>query len=308
MGGRHMSASIREMTSSNLIIMVCKAIRRLAASPILSDETAIKLMYRATFHKSLDLDNPITFNEKLQWMKLYDRNPLYTTLVDKAALKKWAAKKIGDDRVLPTLGVWHQFEDINFDSLPNQFVLKCTHDSGSVVICKNSTQFDKRKARRRLTRALRRDYYLLGREWPYKNVPRRIICEPYVESLANGDLPDYKFFCFDGTPKIMYVATGRQLRSEPYFDFFDMDFNRLDIRNGHPNSPLSKFDKPYEFETMKQFASILSQGIPFVRVDFYEVDGKAVLGEMTFFHDCGFEPFDPSSWDEKLGSWLNLSR
>ena len=185
-------------------------------------------------------------------------------------------------------------------------MLKCAHDSGSVVLCKDAQSFDERAAGRRLSRALDRDYSAIGREWPYHDVPRRIICEPYIEGLAKGDLPDYKFFCFGGEPRIMFVATGRQTMAEPYFDFFDMDFHRLEIRNGHPNSPVKRFHKPGEFGLMKEYAARLSSGIPFVRVDFYDVGGKAMFGEMTFYHHCGFVPFEPESWNETLGSWIEL--
>lgn len=285
-----------------------KVIGRMASLPIISDEAALKIQFRAVFGRQLNLDNPVTFNEKLQWLKLYDRNPLYTTLVDKAAMKDWAAARIGKDRLIPTLGIWEHFDDINFDNLPKRFVLKCTHDSGSVVICTDRDSFDIKAARKKLTRALRRDYSRLGREWPYKNVPRRIICEPFIGNLGNGDLPDYKFFCFNGEPKIMFVATGRQSMPEPYFDYFDMEFRRLGIRNEHPNSPVSNFDKPIEFELMKEFAATLSKGIPFVRVDFYDSCGKARLGELTFSHWSGLSSFDPEVWDERLGSWIILPR
>ena len=283
-----------------------KIARRLAALPILPDEIAVKLLYGSVFHRTLDLGNPRTFNEKLQWLKLYDHNPVYTKLVDKHAVKEWAASKMGSDRVVPTVGVWESFDDIDFAALPDSFVLKCTHDSGSTVICRDARAFDRGAARKKLTRALRRNFFYAGREWPYRDVPPHIICEPYIEDFASGELPDYKFLCFDGEPRIMYVATCRQTMPEPYFDFFDMDFKRLDIRNGHPNSPSDRFAKPVEFELMKEFAAELSSGMPHVRVDFYEVGGRAVFGEMTFYHNCGLLPFEPFEWDERLGSWLTL--
>lgn len=305
-GGGGMSAERVPSTLAAPSLVLNKVMRRLSMLPAIPDEVAIRLMYRSAFHKAVDLTNPVTFNEKLQWLKLHDRNPLYTELVDKLAVKDWVADRIGSDRVVPTLGVWERFEDIDLEKLPKRFVLKCTHDSGSAVICRDSRSFDKDAARAKLSRALRRDYSNIGREWPYRNVPRRIICEPYIEGLASGDLPDYKFFCFDGEPKIMFVATGRQTMPEPYFDFFDMNFRRLDIKNGHPNSPVERFEKPAEFELMKMFAATLSSGIPFVRVDFYDAGGKAMLGEMTFYHHCGLVPFEPACWDERLGSWLKL--
>lgn len=272
----------------------------------LSDEKYLRMMYRIKFNKPLNLKNPKTYSEKLQWIKLHDRKPIYTTMVDKALAKDYVAERIGKDHIIPTLGIWDRVEDIDFDSLPNQFVLKCTHDSGGLCICTDKKTFDFDKARAKLNRSLKKNYYLGGREWPYKDVKRRIIAEKYMIDSKTGELRDYKFFSFNGEPKLLFIAADRQTQGmETTFDFFDMDFNLLDFTNGHPHSE-KVLEKPLCFEQMKAFTKILSKGIPQLRVDFYEVDGKVYFGEMTFFHWSGLMPFNPESWDRVLGDWIHL--
>lgn len=254
----------------------------------------------------LDLKNPQRFNEKLQWLKLYDRNPLYTALVDKYAVKQWVEKRCGKEIIIPTLFVWDRVEDIEWDKLPNQFVLKTTHsgDSLGVVICKDKTCFDKQKAIKELSKSISKDYYKTGREWPYKNVKHRIIAEEYMEDSKYHELRDYKFFCFDGVVKALFIASGRQSDALT-FDYFDENFKNLHIKQSHPNSE-ELFVKPASFELMKDIASKLSSGLPHVRVDLYDVNGKVYFGEMTFYHYGGFVGFHPDKWDYMFGSWINL--
>lgn len=270
------------------------------------DDLYLKLIYRARTGQNLDLINPKSYNEKIQWLKLYDRNPQYTTMVDKHTVKEYVAGKIGEQYIIPTYGVWDSFDDIDFDALPAQFVLKCTHDSGGLVICQNKENLDKATAKKKIEASLKKNYYLHSREWPYKNVKPRIIAETYMEDAALQELRDYKFFCFDGKAKLLFIATDRQtVGVETKFDFFDMDFHHLDIRNGHPNADRVP-EKPRNFELMRQLAEQLSEGIPQLRVDFYEVNGKVYFGELTFSHWSGMVPFDPPEWDLKLGEWINL--
>ena len=259
-------------------------------------------MYRGTTGRKLDLDNPKRYTEKLQWIKLYDHNPLYSTMVDKAAAKEWAARIIGAEHIIPTLGLWDDPDEIDFAGLPNRFVLKCTHDSKSVQICRDRRSFDIPMAKACLKRALNREFHYEGRQWPYKNVPPRVLAEAYMENEATGDLRDYKFFTFNGVPKVMYIATGRG-SGETYGDFFDMDFHHLDLRIDHKTAPVCP-EKPALFEQMKEAAKLLAEGTPQVRVDFYEVNGQFYFGEMTFFHCSGFVNFQPDEWDEKFGSWM----
>lgn len=272
----------------------------------LSDEEFLRRKFYARMKTELNLEQPRTFNEKLQWLKLYDRRPEYTQMVDKLAVKKYVSDRIGEEYVIPTLGVWERFEDIEFDSLPNQFVLKCTHDSGGLVICKDKSNFSIKKARRKIEKSLRRDFFAVGREWPYKHVPKRIIAEKYMEDTETGELRDYKFFCFGGEPKALFVATERHTPGEEVkFDFFDADYHHLDLIQGHQNAKIVP-KKPQQFELMKELARNLSQDIPHVRVDFYEVNGRAYFGELTFFHFDGVVPFEPSKWDDLFGSWIEL--
>jgi len=274
----------------------------------LSDENYVKLQFRAFMNKRLNLKKPVTYNEKIQWLKLYDHNPLYTTVVDKNGVKEYVADIIGEQYIIPTLGVWDSFEDIDFDTLPDKFVLKCTHDSGGLTICTDKNLLDKEFVKLRMEKYLKRNYYLQSREWPYKNVKPRIIAEEYMEDAESEELRDYKFFCFDGKAKMMFVATDRQKKNEETkFDFYDTEFNHLDLRNGHPNADKS-IKKPKNFETMIDLASRLSKGIPHVRVDFYEVNGKVYFGEMTFYHWSGLVAFEPENWDNILGEWIILPK
>lgn len=271
----------------------------------MDDETYIKIAYKIRMGKTLNLDCPTTYSEKLQWLKLYDRNSLYTKMVDKYEAKKYVADLIGDEYIIPTIGVWDRFDDIDFDKLPNQFVLKCTHDSGGLVICKDKNRLDITKAKIQINKCLKHNFFYAQREWPYKNVTPRIIAETYMEDDETHELRDYKFFAFNGVVKALFIATDRGSAVETKFDFFDDDFNHLPFTNGHPNAAtLPK--KPKQFELMKELASKLSKGIPQIRVDFYEVNGRVYFGELTFFHWSGMMSFDPEDWDKTFGEWIEL--
>lgn len=275
----------------------------------LPDSIYLKLLFRLKIGYRLNLQAPKSFNEKLQWLKLYNRRPQYTTMVDKYAVKDYVASIIGNEYIIPTLGVWDKPEDIMWDSLPNQFVLKTTHGGGSngVVICKDKPTLNKEKVINKLKASLKIDLYKLSKEWPYKNVPKRIIAEKYITPTSHEkNLLDYKFFCFDGEVKALFVATDRYTQGEEVkFDFFDADYNHLPFRQGHDHAKV-KPQKPQSFEEMKTLASKLSRGIPQVRVDFYEVDGHPLFGEMTFFHFGGLVPFEPKEWDYEFGNWIVL--
>lgn len=281
---------------------------KMGITNLLSDKAYIKAQYKAFMGKKLNLKNPQTYNEKLQWLKLYNRNPEYTKMVDKDLVKDYVANKIGEEYIIKTLGVWDNVKDIDFDKLPSQFVLKCTHDSGSTIICKDKAQFDVEKTLKFLKKRQKKKMYLWGREWPYKNVKPRIIAEEYMVDESGYELKDYKFFCFDGKVKAMFIAKDRtKADEETKFDFFDENFNHLPFTNGHPNAK-PPYYKPENFEKMKELAEELSIGIPHVRVDFYNINGKIYFGELTFFHWSGIIPFEPQDWDYKFGSWINLPR
>lgn len=272
---------------------------------IKNDELFIRLKWKLCMDYPLNIKNPQTFNEKLQWLKLNDRKSIYTTMVDKYEAKKYVGNIIGMEHIIPTIAVYDRVEDIDFDSLPDQFVMKCTHDSGGIVICKDKSKLDKVSVLKRLNYYLHRRYFWQNREWPYKNVRPRIIVEKYMEDDKTKDLRDYKFFCFDGVMKVLFIASERQSKEETKFDFFDADFHHLNIRNGHPNASVLPA-KPENFEQMKLMAEKLSEHIPHLRVDFYEVNGNVFFGELTFFHWSGFVPFEPKEWDMEFGRWINL--
>lgn len=276
-------------------------------APYLSDKLYLKLLFKHRVGYNLNLDNPQTYNEKLQWLKLYDRRPTYTQMVDKVEVKKYVANVIGAEHIIPTLAVYDRADDIDFDELPNQFVLKCTHDSGGIVICSDKSKLNKEITIKTLKKGLKKNYFYRNREWPYKNVKPRIIAEQYMTDDENGGLKDYKFFCFGGEPKYMFIATDRfTIGEETKFDFYDMDFNHLPFTNGHPNAT-KYIEKPSGFEKMKSLAAKLSKNIPHVRVDFYDINGKIYFGEMTFFHWSGMMPFDPIEWDYKFGQPIILA-
>ena len=273
----------------------------------ISQEKILKVQYKKNFNKSLDLENPKTYTEKLQWLKLYDHRNEYTTWVDKYLVKEYVANKIGEQYVVPLLGVWEKAEDIDFDALPNQFVLKTTHDSGGIVVVKDKAKLNKSEASVKLNNSLKTSYCLYNCEWPYKYVKPRIIAEAYMEDTTFGELRDYKFFTFGGEPKFMYIAKGRGLGGETTADFYDMEFKHLPFKIDHEFAEVEP-EKPVNFEEMKRLAAILSKGTPQLRVDFYEVDGKLYFGEMTFFHCSGMVPFRPEEWDAKIGEWVVLPK
>lgn len=269
-------------------------------------EKEIKKVFKSRVGYSPNLSNPATFNEKMQWLKLHDHNPLYTRLVDKAEVKGYVASIIGQEYVIPTLGVWDRWEDIDFNSLPNQFVLKCTHDSGGIVICKDKSKFDFKKAKKKLTACLRRNFYYYGFEWPYKNVKPRIIAEEYLEDTDIGDLIDYKFFVFNGKAKAFFTVSDRNNPNVPTgFNFFDIDLNPLPFERGYPKSP-HPVVLPENTGKMVELAQQLAQNIPFLRVDFYEVNNRILLGELTLYPGSGWEKFTPEEWDLNFGNLLKL--
>ena len=272
---------------------------------IFGDASYVTVEYFIVFGKRLRLKNPQTYSEKLQWLKLHEGDPIYTRMVDKAEAKKYVTEIIGEEYIIPTYGVWNHFDEIDFDKLPDQFVLKTTHDSGGVIICKDKKTLDKNAAKVKLEKSLKNDYYYTSKEWPYKNVVPRIIAEKYMED-ESGELCDYKLFCFDGKMKALFIATDRFTSGEETkFDFFDENFNHLPFTNGHPNAT-KPIKKQESFQQMKDLAEKLSQKIPHDRVDFYCTNGKIYFGELTFFHWGGFKRFEPEEWDFKFGEWFKL--
>lgn len=279
------------------------------ALSFLPDKPYLQLFYFATTRKFINFKNPKGFNEKLQWLKVNDKRPEYSQLVDKLAVRDHIAEILGEEYLFPLLGKWESFNDIDFDSLPNQFVLKCNHDSGSTKVIKDKsalTQADFDEMNEFYTRRLNRDFFFAGREYPYKGIKPYIIAEQLMvdETAPEKSIEDYKFFCFNGEPKVMFIATDRA--TDCKFDFFDMDFNHLDLVNIHPNAD-KPIEKPEKFEEMKDLSAKLSKGMRHVRIDLYELNGKIYFGEYTFFHGGGFQLCHPDKWERKLGDWIDIS-
>jgi len=280
-------------------------ILKLKMCRVFPDHLYLKVKYQLTIRRKLNLNYPSTFNEKLQWLKLYDRKPMYTQLVDKYEVREYVKKTIGDEYLIPLLGVYDNFDDIDFQKLPNQFVLKCTHDSGGVVICKNKNDFDQESARKKINKCLKHNYFYLGREWPYKDIRPRIICEKYMEDESSKELRDYKYMCFNGKVKCSFVVLNRNSTTGINVDFYDLDWKLMPFERHYPNSGIN-ISKPQNYQKMIEFAERLSKDIPFLRVDFYEVNGQLYFGELTFYPGSGFEEFTPESYDELLGRWIEL--
>lgn len=272
------------------------------------DASFIKMRYFYQFNKLPNLKKPQTFNEKLQWLKLNNRKPEYTNMVDKYKARDYVAEKIGDEYLIPLIGVWDTPEDIDFDSMPDQFVLKCNHNSGTgMYICKDKSNIDIDKIRDDLNKGLKEDYYIYSREWPYKNVNKKIICEKYISDNNNNCLTDYKFYCFDGNVKLLGIYQGRGSSSGTVGDFFDVDFNWIDMKWGFPNAPEIP-SKPDKFDEMVKIAETLSKDIPHVRVDLYLSNGHIYFGELTFFDGGGFSKIMPEEWDYKLGNFIRIHK
>ena len=284
---------------------LCKAIL-MSTCRLWPDEFYLKCLVKFTAGYWPDFNAPKTYNEKLQWLKMYDQRPEYTTMVDKITAKEYVADIIGNEYIIPTLKVYDSVEEIRLDELPERFVLKTNNGSANtgVVICKERATFDLEKAVKKLVRSMEKNKYYLSREWPYKNILPKIFVETFMEDKEVGDLRDYKFFCFNGVVRALFVGSERS-SGNVKFDYFDADFNHLDIVQEHPMSGVL-IEKPKNFEKMKELAAKLSKGIPQVRVDLYNINGRIYFGELTFFHHGGIVPFTPKEWDYTFGSWITL--
>ncbi|MBP5162476.1 MAG: hypothetical protein ILP16_05810 [Spirochaetales bacterium] len=270
---------------------------------ILPDKAYVRLDYIRNLHRIPNLREPSTFNEKLQWLKLHDHNPRYTRMADKLAMRSYVQEKLGSGHTVPVLGIWDSFDEIDFSSLPDRFVLKCNNDSGHYVICADKSSLEEKAARRRIMEALRTNYYYQNREWVYKDIVPKVFAEQYLQQEKDSHLWDYKFFCFNGEPKIMYMEKeASDVKTEA---FFDMDRNYLDLEMDDPRPDVPPA-LPSCFDQMRSMAAKLSEGIPFLRVDFFYVDGTIYVGELTFFHCGGFAPVRPEHWNKQLGSWIRL--
>lgn len=271
-------------------------------APIIPDKLFLAVRYRLVMGYWMDFCNPTTFTEKLQWLKLNDRRPEYTQMVDKYAVKHYVSEIIGEEYIIPTIGIWDKPEQIDWKNMPNQFVLKTTDGGGNygVVVVKDKNNIDKNFIVNKLNKALKQDIYLQLREWPYKNVSKRIIAEQYIADNLN----DYKFYCFNGEPKILLVASNRNTTHN--FDYYDLSFQHLDITSRSGAKSSNPIEKPKNFELMKDIVIKLAKDIPHVRVDLYNHEGKIFFGELTFFDSSGYDDMNSEEWNIRMGEWIEL--
>lgn len=271
-----------------------------------SDENYAKLTYRAKLGRKLDLNNPVTFNEKIQWLKLYDRNPEYSGFVDKYESKNIVKDLVGEEFVVPLLGVYDSFDEIDFDVLPNQFVIKTTHDSGGYVIVRDKSELNVAEAKKKIESSQKRNYYKYSREWPYNNVKPRIIIEEYIVGKDGEEMKDFKLFCFNGEFKFGFIISGRSQKVLK-MKYFDKDFNFIPVKQGGDKYIMDEsIPKPKSFDKMVELTKTLTKGFPFVRMDFIEVDDRLYVGEFTLYHWGGTMPFEPGEWDRKFGEFIEL--
>ena len=257
--------------------------------------------------KKLNLENPKTFNEKLQWLKIYNRKDEHTMMVDKVEVRDYIAEKLGEEYLIPLLGVWENPDDIDFENLPDKFVLKCNHNSGlGMCICKDKSKLDIEKVKSELRKGLRQDYFITSREWPYKNVKRRIIAEKFMETRAGEEIKDFKVHNFNGEPEFILVCDNRFSEEGLTEDFYDPSWKHLDIKRPDIPNRAEHHEKPQNLEKMIKLSKILSEGMPFARTDFYEIDGKLYFGEITFFPASGMKAFVPELWDYSMGNKINF--
>lgn len=271
---------------------------------MIPDKMWLQIKFVVRMGKFPNLNHPKTFNEKIQWLKLHNRKPEFSVMVDKYEVKKLIAEQIGEEYLIPTLGVWDKIEDVDFDALPNQFVLKCTHDSGGLVICKDKQSLDLEKAKKKISSSLSNNYYWHGREWPYKSVKPRIIAEQYMVDESGVELKDYKIFNFGGEPKLIQVDFNRFVKHTK--NIYDTQWNYQNVAINYPTDPNVDIKKPECLDKMLELARELSKGIPFLRTDFYVIDGKIYFGELTFSPGSGFMKMTPEIFDLEMGSWIPL--
>ncbi|USD17470.1 glycosyl transferase [Priestia megaterium] len=272
----------------------------------MDDKTYLKLVYWGETKQKLNLNNPITFNEKVQWLKLYDRDIQYSKYADKYEVRNFVKDKIGEDYLIPLIGIYNSVDEIKWDYLPEKFVIKCTHGSGSNIICNNKSNLDINESTEKINTWMKKNWYWFGREWSYKNIKPRIICEKYMVDESGVELKDYKIFCFDGKPQLIQVDFNRFVHHKR--NIYTTEWNFVDASIRYPNDASVKIERPSNLEKMLELASKLSESIPQVRIDFYSIKDNIYFGEMTFYHGSGFEEFEPKSLGVQMGQWIELNR
>lgn len=289
-----------------ILVAIFNNIIHTGITDLIPDKAYLKLAYRIHFGKKLDLENPVDFNEKLQWLKLHSDDPKYVTMVDKVLVKDYVSKIIGNEYIIPTIGVYNTFDEIDFSTVPERFVIKCNHDSGSVIICNDKNECDFQAMKKKIMKCLRKSSFYWGREKPYKYVDRKILIEENIQKDPSEEINDYKLMCFSGKVKCSFVCTDRFSKDGLKVTFFDNEWNVMPFERHYPKSRVT-IPKPRHYDEMVRLAEMLSKDLPFVRVDFYEVNDRVYFGELTLFPGCGWEEFTPAEWDTKLGEWIDLS-
>lgn len=281
------------------------AVRKILAFKIIPSKLAIKASYFLAFKRRINLKNPKTFNEKLNWIKLYYRKPVFTTMVDKYEVKQYVSSIIGEQYIIPTIGIYNRWKDIDFSKLKAPYVIKTTNSSGVVFVIREGEKPDFNQIKKKINKSLKTNYYYHCREWPYKNVKPRILIEQFVSDSIEKNLPVFKFFCFNSEPYLVQTIKNDKTSYET-IDYFDMDWQKLDLKQNFNNSEIP-LPKPSNFEAMKEIAKVLSKDLPFIRIDLYSVNGNIYFSEFTFFSDAGFTKFYPEKWDRILGDKIDLN-
>lgn len=275
-------------------------------SILLPDKVFLETKFKYNFNERLNLKNPQTFNEKIQWLKLYNRNPKYTKYVDKYLVRKYIAETIGEEYLIPLLGVYDNVEEINWDLLPNEFVLKCTHGSGCNIICTDKNKLNIKTTQKQLKKWMRTNWFWYGREWPYKNLKPRIICEKLLVDEKGEEIKDYRFFCFDGEPSFVAIDFSINDKSKTRRNLYDLDWNLMEDSISYPRELIKVIERPEKLNEMIKLSGKLAEDIPHVRVDYYYIDNKIYFGEMTLYHQAGFAKFQSHEFNKKLGTMIKL--
>ncbi len=270
----------------------------------MTDQQLVEKKFKKYTGREVVLDAPVKYNDKLQWLKLYWRDPKATLCADKYEVRKIVEDTIGAQYLNELIAVYDKVEDIDLDQLPDSFVLKGNHGSGFNIICKHKKDLDWPKAKKLMRHWLKRNYHWSKREWVYKDIKPRIVCEKYLEEMDVGELRDYKIFCFNGEPKVIEVDFDRFVAHKR--NIYDLDWHLLEGEIKYPRDPNYIIEKPDKLEEMLDLSRILAQGFPHVRVDFYIVEDRLYFGELTFFHESGTGAFRPEAFEIEMGNWIEL--
>lgn len=291
----------------SFISVIIRALNVMGYLKWIPDQKYLTWRYSTKFNKKLNFENPQTYNEKLQWLKINNRDPKYTQLVDKYTVRKYVQEKIGSEYLVPLLNVWESVEEIDWKSLPDQFVLKCNHDSGGLIICTDKKQLDVNKAKKKLRKSLARNYYYAGREWPYKNVPPLILCEEFLSNPTGGEIQNYRIFCFNGKAEFIAVDFNTTDKNNTKRNIYDLEWNLLDFKISYPNEKKFDHSKPLMLNKMIELSEKLSDNIPHARIDFYYIEDQIIFGEITLFHQSGLGVIEPIEYEQKLGDLIDIS-